>query len=185
MNQPSTKATPGRVVKGATLRTLRVREIMTREVFTVAASTSIDDAARSLSFHRVSGAPVLEHGRIVGVVSKTDLVDPRRNPRGSGDSKVADVMTHVIFAVREGDPATMAVRLMANESIHRVIVVAEGGKIAGIVTSMDIVRAVARGVRFDDTMPASADGVERHADPAQAIEYVDLRTFEVGHSEGC
>ena len=172
------------VVKGATLKTLRVREIMTREVFTVAASTSIDDAARTLTFHRVGGAPVLEHGRIVGVVSKSDLVDPRRSSR-PGAATVTDVMTRVIYAVREGDPASMAVKLMAEESIHRVIVVGDGGRVAGIVTSMDIVRAVARGTHFDDMATPSADGVERHAEPSAAIEYVDLRTFEVLPTEGC
>jgi len=50
---------------------------MTAEVITLAASTSVDDAARSLTFHQVTGAPVLDGGRIVGVVSKSDLVDPR------------------------------------------------------------------------------------------------------------
>ena len=170
------------VIKGATLSTLRVREIMTTEVFTIAASTSIDDAARALSFHRVGGAPVLDHGRIVGVVSKTDLVDPRRSSR-PGASSVADVMTRVIYAVREGDPAMLAVRLMADESIHRIIVVATGGRVAGIVTSLDIVRAVARGVCFDAAMTPSADGVERHAMPSSAVAYVDLRTFDVVPSE--
>lgn len=149
-------------------RTLRVRDIMTPEVITLVASTSLDDAARSLTFHKVSGAPVMEHGRIVGVVSKTDLVDPRHRPYATGERTVGDAMTAVIYAVRPGDPALSAVRLMVEEGVHRVVVVNDDRRLAGIVSTMDVMRALASGARLQDEQ-------EWHADPAVAVEYVDLR----------
>lgn len=149
-------------------KTLRVRDIMTREVITLVGSTSLEDAARSLTFHKVSGAPVMEHGRIVGVVSKTDLVDPRHRPSATGDRTVADAMTPVIYAVRPGDPALSAVRLMVEEGVHRVVVVDDNRRLAGIVSTMDVMRALASGARIQDEQ-------EWHGDPAVAVEYVDLR----------
>ena len=88
----------------------RVRDIMTPDVVTLAASTKLEDAARSMSFHRVSGAPVLERGHIVGVISKTDLVDPKN--RGAMSGTVADLMTRITHAVQPDDPAILAARLM-------------------------------------------------------------------------
>lgn len=63
-----------------TSSTVRVRDVMTSEPITFAASTSIADAARSLSFHHVSGVPVIDQGRIVGVLSKTNSSTPATRP---------------------------------------------------------------------------------------------------------
>src|SRR5690349_12581206 len=59
-----------------TMKVVRVREIMTKSVQTMPAHTTIEEAARILTSHHISGAPVLDAGRLVGVVSKSDLVDP-------------------------------------------------------------------------------------------------------------
>jgi CBS domain-containing protein len=162
-------------------KTLRVRDIMTTDVFTLVASTSIEDAARSLTYHQVSGAPVLDHGRIVGVVSKSDLVDPRHRA-GVEKPTVRDAMTKVVRAVRPGDPVMTAVRLMASEGLHRAVVVNEQGKLVGIVSPMDVMRALARGDRVQDHDAAYEATRERHAEPAGVTEYVDLTVYEV--SEG-
>jgi CBS-domain-containing membrane protein len=160
-------------------KTLRIRDIMTEDVITLVAQTSVDDAARCLTFHQVSGAPVLEHGKIVGVVSKSDLVDPRHRPSATEKPTVRDAMTRVVYAVRPGDTAMLAVRLMVNENVHRAVVVDDSGKLAGIVSSMDVLRALARGddVQGDDA--AFQDRHERHADPEIVAEFVDLTTFQV------
>lgn len=160
-------------------KTLRVRDIMTPDVITLVARTSVDDAARSLTFHHVSGAPVLEQGRIVGVVSKSDLVDPRYRSSTGEKPTVRDAMTRVVRAVRPGDPAMLAVRLMASENVHRAVVVDERGQLAGIVSSMDVLRALVRGDDVQGDDPAYQDRHEHHADPALVTEYVDLATVEV------
>lgn len=160
-------------------KTLRVRDIMTEEVITLVASTTVDDAARCLTFHRVSGAPVLERGRIVGVVSKSDLVAPRHRSSPTDKPTVRDAMTKVVQAVRPGDPAMAAVRLMVQENVHRAVVVDGQGKLAGIVTTMDVLRALARGDGVQENDPTFDARHERHADPAIATEHADLSTFEL------
>ena len=163
----------------APVKTLRIRDIMTTNVITLVAQTSLDDAARSLTFHQVSGAPVLEHGRIVGVVSKSDLVDPRYRSSVAEKQTVRDAMTRVVHAVRPGDTAMLAVRLMVQENVHRAVVVDEHGKLAGIVSPMDVLRALARGDDVQGDDPTFQDRHERHADPEIVTEYVDLTTFEL------
>lgn len=168
----------------STGRTVRVRDLMTAEVVTLAASTSVDDAARSLTFHQVGGAPVLDHGRIVGVVSKSDLVDPRHRAGRDAHPAVSEVMTKVVRAVRPGDPAMMAVRLMVNESVHRAVVVDERGKLVGIVSPMDVLAALARGDALQRHDPLTEARAEEHADPAaidpgpaHRLDFVDLTLF--------
>jgi len=52
----------------------RARDIMTAPVVTVAEDTEIDEVARVLTGHRIKRVPVLREGRIVGIVSRADLV---------------------------------------------------------------------------------------------------------------
>lgn len=48
-------------------------DVMAREVFTVSPDLSVVDLEQELYAHRISGAPVVEHGRLVGVVSRSDI----------------------------------------------------------------------------------------------------------------
>jgi len=75
-------------------------------------------------------------------------------------------MTRVIYAVRADDPVLNAVRLMADENIHRAIVVNDDGTLAGIVVPMDILRVLAQDA---DTRRTTAH-----------VEYVDLRSMNDG-----
>jgi CBS domain-containing protein len=52
----------------------RVRDLMTREVVTIDEETPLPDVARLLEEHRVKRVPVLRQGRVVGIVSRADLV---------------------------------------------------------------------------------------------------------------
>jgi CBS-domain-containing membrane protein len=160
------------------MKQMRVRDIMTTKVITLRRDATTGEAARCLTNHRVSGAPVVDGSRIVGVVSKTDLLDMRTRPSVPGDVTVDDVMTHLIFAVRPGDPAMLAVRLMVEEGIHRAVVVDAGGKLAGLVSPMDVLRALARGDSVQDRQE-SVTAREIHAEPAVAVQYVDLREMQV------
>lgn len=161
------------------MKTLRVRDIMSTDIQTLQASASVADAVRELGDRGISGAPVLDRGRIVGVVSTTDLVSPRNWPADDGQPTVDAVMTRVLFAVRPGDPVMTAVRLMVSEKIHRAVVVSEEGALVGMVTPMDVLRALAEGASVQEGDYALEARREVHSDPAVGVDYVDLRTFEL------
>jgi len=161
------------MVKVAMMSVLRVRDVMTRNVHALPATMPIVEAAEQLAAWHVSGAPVLQGKRLVGVASKTDLFDPRREREDEVTATVLDVMTPMVYAVRDSDPAVLAARLMTDEHIHRVIVLDEHGHIAGIVTSMDLVDAIAHGW--------TPRGGREGARPDDAsIAYVDLRSLGAG-----
>lgn len=152
------------MIKVAMLNTLRVKDVMTEAILLLRADMVVDDAWSLLHDAGVNGAPVLDaRGRLVGVLSNTDLADPRRR-HPNGASCVADVMTRVVYAVRADDAVLTAVRLMEDENIHRAVVVNDDGTLAGIVVPMDILRVLAR--------EAEARGADAH------VEYVDLRKLQ-------
>lgn len=127
------------MIKLAREKSLRVADVMVKDVVIIDVRTTIDVAAAILTERRIGGAPVVApSGEPVGIVTRADLLSPRH------DGTVEGAMTRVLYAVRPTDPLMTAVRLMAAEQIHRVVVVDERGAIAGILTSMDVVRALAR-----------------------------------------
>lgn len=108
-------------------------------------NTLIEDAAAMLATYHMGGAPVVDGERVVGVLSKTDLLNPDRIGR-----LVGDMMTPLVISLRPDEPAMAAVRLMLAENIHRIMVMEEMGKLAGIVTTTDVLKAIHRGYSFQE-----------------------------------
>ena len=114
------------------------KDIMTKKVITVGSQTTIKDLAKTLTKHKISGAPVADKsGRLLGVVSRTDIVAK------NGD-KVKDIMSKDIISVSEETPVEEIANLFTTYKINRVPVL-QGKKLAGIVSRADIVRAIAMG----------------------------------------
>lgn len=141
---------------------LKVQDIMSPGALVFTPETPLAQATDALIENNIGGAPVVHAGRVIGVLSKTDLLD-----RGRAAETVGEAMTPLVFYVRADEPAMTAVRLMRAEGIHRVIVVKGQGVLAGIVTTTDVLRALERGQSFHegDALQAS---LGRHADPASA-----------------
>lgn len=128
--------------------TLKIADIMTREVLTLSPELSADEAQAALRARGFAGAPVrAANGRIVGVVSWADLVTTSRGAGGETRT-VAELMMPAPSALRDTDLAMNAVRLMVREEVQRVvgvIVLDERGELAGIVTPRDVLRALLDG----------------------------------------
>jgi CBS-domain-containing membrane protein len=132
---------------------LRIKDIMSTKVYSVDADASAEEAAWGLTRRHIGGAPARDAaGNLVGVISKSDLVDPEPAQWIRGEATVADLMNPDLITLYADDPAMAAVSEMAKRGIHRIVVVDEDNKLAGIVTPMDVVSAMARGERFDPTL---------------------------------
>ncbi len=146
---------------------LLVRDVMTHAIVFLRTTHSLGQAWDAFHRHSVNGAPVLSPGgRLVGMVTMSDLADPRR--RNAGEScTVGDVMTKVVYAVRESDGVELAARLMIDQDIHRAVVVNDDGTLAGIVSPLDVLRALMRNDAFagKDALRTSAE-VRRSAGDA-------------------
>lgn len=131
---------------------------MTRDVFTLPEALSLDEAAWALMHRGVTGAPVYDpDGRLIGVVSQSDLVDARGllGDAAANDRCVGDVMTPALLAVGADDPIEHALEMMIAHNVHRVLVLGDDGRLLGIVTATDVLRLVAEGkLSLLDSPPA-------------------------------
>ena len=113
-----------------------VEEIMTQSVVSVEATDHLADAEAVLATIAARHAPVLQDGRLVGILSDRDL----RRARGhgqDGDAAVHTVMTRDVQAARPSDAASAAASLMIHGKISALPIVAD--ELVGIVSSSDIV----------------------------------------------
>lgn len=115
---------------------MKVREIMTTDVISVRDDQEIEEAARVLARHRISGLPVLNtNGALVGLVTELDLI--ARSGRC-----VADVMSRGVISISPDTEIETLVTLLTNRRIRRVPVL-EGDRLVGIVSRSDLVRQIA------------------------------------------
>jgi predicted transcriptional regulator len=141
---------------------LKISDVMTREVFTLSASAKAEQAAWELSARGFTGAPVSDaRGRLVGMLSRSDLIDPERTHGGLEMKQVQDVMTPALFTLQPSEPLSRAVRLMVREGIRRVVVMEKNGEMVGIVTSSDILRQLAWGEGIDAVVPMGGVAASR------------------------
>ena len=135
---------------------MKVTDVMTSEVITVAPSASLRDAASLLVEHGISGVPVVDAGRLVGVISESDLIVKERGPREParrrlrprGDVKlhartVREAMTTPAVTVSAWSSVSTAASLMLEADVSRLPVL-RGDDLVGIVTRADLVRAFVR-----------------------------------------
>ena len=120
---------------------------MTQAVVLLAADTPAEWALRHLDRQAVSGGPVVDHGRVVGVVTRRDLLVPvpeqgsYANPLAG--LRVRDLMTEQPVTARPDWPLVRAVRAMVDHGVNRLPVVDQAGRPLGILTRDDVLRAVA------------------------------------------
>lgn len=140
------------------------KDIMRRRVITVERWLSLTELAKIFEERRITGAPVIdEEGAILGVVSQTDLVRTRREasagvalyhreleePTSSlgihfeevEQGRVESIMTPGAIAFDENVPVEVVAEAMLERHIHRVLIT-RGKRLAGIVTSTDMLKAV-------------------------------------------
>ena len=129
---------------------LRIKNIMSKSVYVVDAEASAEEAAWGLTRRHIGGAPARDaEGNLIGVLSSSDLVNPEPAQWIRGEATVGDLMNPDVISLYADDPAMAAVNEMAKRDIHRIVVLDAEGKLAGIVTPMDVVRALADGRSFD------------------------------------
>jgi CBS domain-containing membrane protein len=138
-----------------------VGEAMTNEVVVLAVDTPVDVALWRLERARVSGAPVVDHQRVVGVVTVRDLLgpalaeDPRvqvtgpfhRHEHRLAPYRVGELMTAEPVTARADWPLAQVVEAMDRTGINRIPVIDLHGRPTGILTRDDVVHALARRIR--------------------------------------
>jgi acetoin utilization protein AcuB len=138
---------------------LLVQDWMTRNLVTLSSASSVAEALILCRDRRIRHIPILDEGRLVGIVSDRDLRDaspalgdPER-ARTLREIRVGDVMTREVVTVYPQDSIENAAQQMYELKIESLPVVVEGpladegsavdeGELLGIVTSSDVMRAL-------------------------------------------
>ena len=119
----------------------RVMDVATPNLITLDGLTTIRDAARVLSTNSIEGAPVMDDGEVMGMVTLSDI--SRALAEAREDMKVVDIMTKNAITVDEDVVIADAIELMNKKHIGRLIVVDKAGKAQGIVTRTDLLDKIA------------------------------------------
>jgi CBS domain-containing protein len=117
---------------------IRCRDIMTSSVTTATREHTLQDAARLMRDGDMGSVPVVEDGKLTGIVTDRDIVVRAIAEGKDISASVAEAMTTDIFSVRPDDFAFEAVRLMGDKQVRRIPVVDEDGKLAGIISMADV-----------------------------------------------
>jgi CBS domain-containing protein len=131
---------------------MKIANIMQTPVRTVPSDTRVSELIVSLADAQVTGLPVVNClGRVVGVVSSTDLIAAQAEARSAEarqilleQTPVRDIMTPRPLMIASTAEVDEAARHMLYAEVRRLFV-EENGDVVGIVSQTDIVRAVATG----------------------------------------
>lgn len=117
---------------------MRCSEIMTRDVQTASRETSLRDAALMMRDGDMGSIPVVDGGKLVGIVTDRDMV-VRVLAEGKGaDTSVSEAMTSDLVTVKPDDYVFEAIRLMGEWQVRRIPVVGDNGELAGIIAIADV-----------------------------------------------
>src|SRR5512133_2567361 len=126
---------------------LRVQEVMTTELKWLSPDMSMSQALELFRTARISGAPVIEQGRLVGIISLEDLI--RCMTLGELDAPVSSYMSRKPITVRSNEPVVEALKLFVDTRHGRLPVLDENENIIGILTKSDITMGLLQALQRD------------------------------------
>lgn len=147
---------------------MAVSSIMTRKLITVTADTAIEDISKLIIANRISGVPVIDdNNRLIGMVTQSDIIfremqsEPtfaektedlillkegmKAEKRYGMGNTAKDIMTSPVITAHENDSIREVVEVIIKEKIKRIVIVDDEGRPVGIVSKMDLVRALGLG----------------------------------------
>lgn len=117
---------------------MQVSEVMTAQVTTATPRTTIRDVARTMAEVESGAVPIVDDGKVVGLVTDRDIV-LRVVAEGKGlETPVSQVMTEGVETCHEDDNVADATGKMSSKQIRRLVVLNENGKLAGILSLGDV-----------------------------------------------
>lgn len=126
---------------------LKIEDVMRRDVITVSPETTMRDFKEVLRLKRISGTPVLDGDRLVGIISLEDLI--KAMEEGEMDSRVGERMSGRVELLYADEPVVQAVNKMARFGYGRFPVVDRSERLVGILTRGDIIRGLLRRIEVN------------------------------------
>ncbi len=164
-----------------------VKDFMTPNPITVTPQTSFNEALKTMRENRIRRLPVLDNGKLVGIVTEKDLLYASPSKATTLDIwelhyvlsklKIGEIMTSNVITVEENAPLEEAAKIMSENKIGALPVLNSEGDLVGIITETDIFKI------FIDMLGARRDGIrytfEAPNKPGVILE-LSRRVFEAG-----
>jgi CBS domain-containing protein len=137
---------------------MRVEEVMTKDVITISVDSNLEDVIRIFSDNKISGAPVIKDDKIVGIISESDILkrlgiqnllsitnqkELEKIREKLSKLSVGKVMKKKVYTIQKDLNIAEAAKIMNDLDINRLPVVSSEGKIVGLITRGDLIRALA------------------------------------------
>jgi CBS domain-containing protein len=117
-----------------------IKEVMTSEVKACEPHTTVAEAAKVMAREDVGPVPIVEEGRLTGIVTDRDIVTRVvAEGRDPNSTTVGEIASRDLVTVSPDDDLDMALKHLAQNQVRRIPVV-EGGRLVGIVAQADIAR---------------------------------------------
>jgi CBS domain-containing protein len=117
-----------------------IRDVMTSQVKACEPTATVVDAAKLMAQEDVGPIPIVEEGRLVGIVTDRDIVvNAVAKGTDVNTATVGDIASRDLVTISPDDDMNDALNLMAEKQVRRLPVV-EGDRLVGIVAQADIAR---------------------------------------------
>ena len=118
--------------------TVLVAHVMSSKVVFAALDHTVDHVRELMASKRIHALPVADmNSNVLGIVTSADVAR-----RIDGGREVRDVMSDILQVVHATDTVSKAAKLMRQHRIHHLVVI-DGAKVVGIVSSFDLLEIVA------------------------------------------
>ncbi len=133
---------------------MKVKDIMVKDVVTINPNDTFYDIVGLLAEKEISGAPVAEGDKVVGLISESDIMEfvsekhmvtmienEDKAMKNKASMKANQFMTKKVISVSSGDSLAKVIKLLDEKDINRLPVI-DKGKLVGIITRADVVSVV-------------------------------------------
>lgn len=126
---------------------VKIEDVMTSEPITAAPEDLIGEVRNKMSIRRISGIPVVEGGRLSGIISTEDII--KALEKGHIYARVRDKMSSSTISCYTDEPLARAISRFDMYGYGRLPVLDRTGKLAGIITRGDIIHGLLRALEKD------------------------------------
>lgn len=124
---------------------MKAKDIMTASPCTCSPNDSVQDVARTMRDHDCGAVPIIDDGRLVGIVTDRDLTVRALASGLDGESSIADVITREPTSCSVDADVSEVERVMSDQQVRRVPIVDADKRVVGIVSQADLARALVDG----------------------------------------
>jgi CBS domain-containing protein len=172
---------------------MKVRDLMTTDPITTTPDALLKEAARIMVREKISGLPVMEGSKVVGIVTEGDFLRQEANRDqpyrlsllealfGEGAAEpavetVGEVMTEPVITITPDATVSEAARVMSHRKVKRLPVLDDGGNLIGVISRADVVNAF--------TKPDEVIEDEVREDIVRRLLFLEPDVIDVGVDDG-